>query len=160
MELKTKIESLTTSSLDNLLSKIRNLAARPSTEFSRFDAMDLLEAIKNSAHDNKHEKANYYKIACETLLRELMSVQMSNFGKILDIMAKVEKNRTPRFVQNESRRDLRSPYRLVRCFDCQQFGHTKLTCFKWRRDKSGPATQPDKKSVMLYFCFFIYKLRR
>jgi hypothetical protein len=43
------------------------LFARLSAEFSGFDAIALLDAIKNSAHYNKHGKVKYYKIACETL---------------------------------------------------------------------------------------------
>ena len=58
-EVKRKVESLTTSSLENLLGRIRNLASRPIAEFSRFEAMELLEAIKNAAHDSKNEEANY-----------------------------------------------------------------------------------------------------
>ena len=45
--------------------KIRKSASRPLGEFSRFEAMDLLEAIKNAAQDNRHEKANYYTLAYE-----------------------------------------------------------------------------------------------
>jgi hypothetical protein len=59
-ELKARVDSLTTLSLDDLLMKVRNLASRPLPDFSRFDAMGLLEAINNSAHDNQHKRANYY----------------------------------------------------------------------------------------------------
>jgi hypothetical protein len=64
-ELQAKVDLLTTSSLESLLMKIRKSASRPLGEFSRFEAMDLLEAIKNAAEDNRHEKANYYTLAYE-----------------------------------------------------------------------------------------------
>ena len=104
-EVKRKVESLTTSSLENLLGRIRNLASRPIAEFSRFEAMELLEAIKNAAHDSKNEEANYYRLTCETLRSKLHSCSDAQFReyllpllgdkdqeKILDITAKVEKS--------------------------------------------------------------------
>jgi len=104
-EVKRKVESLTTSSLENLLGRIRNLASHLIAEFSRFEAMELLEAIKNAAHDNKNEKANYYRLTCETLRSKLHSCSDAQFHKyllpllgdkdqekILDVMAKVEKS--------------------------------------------------------------------
>ncbi|KAK3732310.1 hypothetical protein QZH41_020462, partial [Actinostola sp. cb2023] len=66
-ELKRTVESLTASSVESLLVKIRNLATRPSPEFNKYDALDLLEATKNAAHDSKHEKAGFYRVAYETL---------------------------------------------------------------------------------------------
>ena len=61
------MEALTTSSLNSPLGRIRNLAPDPIAEFSSFKAMELLEAIKNAAHDSKNEKANCYKLTCERL---------------------------------------------------------------------------------------------
>jgi low affinity Fe/Cu permease len=66
-ELHAKMEALTTSSSDTLLTKICNLASRSAANFSRFEAMDLREAIKNTAQDNKHERANYYWIIAKML---------------------------------------------------------------------------------------------
>ena len=53
--------------MDNLLEKIRHLASRPVPEFKRFEALDLLEALKNAAQDTKHEKAGSYRLTFETL---------------------------------------------------------------------------------------------
>ena len=55
LELQAKIYMLT----DTVLTKVTNLAARRTAEFLRFDALDLLESIKNIAQDNKHDKAKY-----------------------------------------------------------------------------------------------------
>ena len=57
-----KIESLAASSVDSLLTKIRNLASRPIPEFNKFEALELLEALKNAAQDVKHEKTGYLTI--------------------------------------------------------------------------------------------------
>ena len=48
---------MTTSSVDNLLAKINNLASRPSPEFNKYEALDLLDALNNAAHDAHHNKA-------------------------------------------------------------------------------------------------------
>jgi hypothetical protein len=120
--------------------------------------MELIEAIKNSAHDNNHEKANYYKIACDTLRARLHDSTDEQFKayllpilgdkdqeKILDIMAKVEKNKRRNVPNYQGRHEARpTPYRSIRCFYCNKFGHTKQFCFKWKRDQSGSATQPNK----------------
>ena len=65
--MQKRVESLTTSTLESLLGKVRTLSACPIAEFSRFEAMELIEAIKDAAQDSKHDRANYYKLACETL---------------------------------------------------------------------------------------------
>ena len=48
-ELQKRVESLTTPPLESLLGKVRILSARPIAEFSRFEAMELIEAIKDAA---------------------------------------------------------------------------------------------------------------
>ena len=58
---------MATASVDGLLKKIVSLASRPSIEFNRFEALELLEALKNAAQDVKHVKAGYYRLTFETL---------------------------------------------------------------------------------------------
>jgi hypothetical protein len=133
--------------------KIRNLASRSIAEFSRFEAMDLLEAIKNTAQDNKHEKQNYYKLTYETLRAKVNSSTDDQFRafllplfgdkeqeKILDIVTKVEKNharrrQTTTLPPYMTRAATASPYRSIRCYYCQKFGHTRNTCYKLKRDQ-------------------------
>ena len=62
---------LTKSSVDNLLKRIMNLASRPIVEFNRFEAMELVEGLKNAAHDTHHEKEGYYNLVHETLRGKL-----------------------------------------------------------------------------------------
>lgn len=112
--------------------------------------MDLLEAIKDAAHDAKNEKANYYRLTCESLRSKLHGCSDAQFReyllpllgdkdqkKILDIMSKVNKHNQKRLDRGSSRprRDgPPAPYRSVHCFYCQRFGQTKSTCFKRKRD--------------------------
>ena len=126
------------------------MTSRPIAEFSRFEAMDLLEAIEDAAHDGKSEKANYYRLTCETLRSKLHACSNVQFRKyllpllgdkdqekILDIMTKVDKHNRKRQDRGSSRprRDeAPAPYWSVRCYYCQRFGHTKSTCFKRKRD--------------------------
>lgn len=144
--------------MENLLTRIRHLATRPTVEFSKFEAMELLEALKNSARDTNHAKANYFKIACETLRGKLHQCNDESFKayllpilgdkdqeKILDIMAKVQKNTSRGGPSTQPRRQGRPlPYRSIRCFYCHKFGHTKQTCFRWKQDQTNFATPPNK----------------
>lgn len=94
--------------------------------------MDLLEAIKDAAHDAKNEKANYYRLTCESLRSKLHGCSDAQFReyllpllgdkdqkKILDIMSKVNKHNQKRLDRGSSRprRDgPPAPYRSVHCF--------------------------------------------
>ena len=103
-ELKKSMDSLTKSSVDNLLEKIRHLASGPVPEFNRFEALDVLQALKNAAQDTKHEKAGYYRLTFETLRGKVdePNDQFRNFllpmlgdkdqEKVLEMVTKVEKN--------------------------------------------------------------------
>ena len=55
------------SSVERLLQKIQQLTARPVPDFSKYEALALVEALKNAASDVKNEQAGYYKLAYETL---------------------------------------------------------------------------------------------
>ena len=158
------MDSLTKSSVDNLLEKIRHLASRPVLEFSRFEALVLLEALKNAAQDTKHERAGYYRLTFETLRGKTdePNDQFRNFllpllgdkdqEKVLEVVAKVEKNNRRKLVRQNSgpgRRAMTDPYMGVRCYCCNRPGHIQINCFKWRRDLGGPsgfsrrASQPN-----------------
>ena len=160
-DLQNNIDALTTSSVDNLLDKIRRLASRPTPEFNRFEVLDLLEALKNAAQDTKHEKAGYYRYAFETLRgkAEEPNDQFRNFllpllgdkdmEKVLEVVAKVEKtNRAKHGRQNSGneRRVMSAPYTGVRCYYCNRPGHIQSNCFKRKRDLGGPSGFPRKAS--------------
>lgn len=160
-DLKKNLDALTTSSVDNLLDKIRRLASRPTPEFNRFEALDLLEALKNAAQDTKHERAGYYRYTFEILRgkAEEPNDQFRNFllpllgdndmGKVLEVVAKVEKtNRAKKERQNtgNGRRVMSAPYTGARCFYCDRPGHLQANCFKKRRDLGGQSGLPRRAS--------------
>ena len=70
-EFKKSMDTLCKSSVNILLKKIHHLASCPVPEFNRFEALDLLEALKNAAEDTKHEKAGYFCLTFETLRGEV-----------------------------------------------------------------------------------------
>ena len=123
------MDALTASSVDSLLDRIRHMASRPVPEFNRFEALDLLEALKNSAQDVKHEKEGYYKFAFETLRGEINEPndQFCNFllllledkdqEEVLDVVAEVGKNNRRREVRQNpgaERKARAAPYSGIR----------------------------------------------
>ena len=95
---------LTKSSVENLLKRLMSLASRPLVEFNKYEALELVDVLKNAAHDSKHEKEAYYSLVFGTLRGKLdePNDQFRNFifpllgdkdhEKVLDVVAKVEKN--------------------------------------------------------------------
>ena len=70
-ELKEAMDMLTKSSVDNLLTRLMSLASLPLVEFNKYEALELVDALKNAAHDSKHEKGAYYRLVFETLRGKL-----------------------------------------------------------------------------------------
>ena len=139
------MDALTTSSVDNLLQKIRHLASCPVSEFNRFEALDLLEALKDAAQDAKDDKATYYKLIFETIRAKIdeSNDHFRNFllpllgdkdqEKVLEVVAKVQKNNRQRQVKQNvrgERRGMLAPYTGVRCFYCGRPGHIQINCFR------------------------------
>ena len=54
-ELKEGMVTLTKSSVDNLLKRLMSLASRPLVKFNKYEALELVDALKNAAHDSKHD---------------------------------------------------------------------------------------------------------
>ena len=98
------MDTLSCASVEGLLTKIKNLASRPIVEFNKYEVLDLLEALKNTARDVCHEKEGYFRLVYETLRGKLdQPYQMfrsfllpllgdKDHEKILGIVAKAEKN--------------------------------------------------------------------
>ena len=61
------MDTLTKSSVDNLLKRLMSLTSRPLVEFNKYEALELVDALKNAAHDSKHEKEAYYRLVFEML---------------------------------------------------------------------------------------------
>ena len=139
-------------SVDNLLKRIMNLASRLIAEFNRFEAMELVEGLKNEAHDTHYEKEGYYRLVYETLRGklELPNVQFRNFifpllgnkdhKKVLDVMSKVEKNNRQQFGKKWSsegrgnKRNFSPPDVGLCCYYSNKLGHFGAQCAKRRKD--------------------------
>ena len=70
-EFRKSMDALSKSSVNIILKKILHLASCPVPEFNRFEALDLLETLKNAAEDTKHKIAGYFRLTFETLRGEV-----------------------------------------------------------------------------------------
>lgn len=69
---------LTKSSVENLLKRLMSLASRPLVEFNKYEALELVDALKNAAHDSKHEKEAYYRSSLRRCEGSLISPMISS----------------------------------------------------------------------------------
>ena len=149
--MKADMDTLSCASVDSLLTKITNLASRPIVEFNKYEVLDLLEALKNTARDVHHEKEGCFRLANETLRGKLdqPNQMFRNFllpllgdkdhEKILGIVAKVEKNNSRQLLPmplSHARRPS-ARHSNVRCYNCGKFEHISVNCFKRRREPRG-----------------------
>ena len=65
--LRSSVEAMTTASVESLVQRLLDNSSRPLSDFSKFDALAMLETVHNTAHDKRHEKDNYYRLAYQTL---------------------------------------------------------------------------------------------
>ena len=61
--LKEALESVTKASVEVVVRRILAYTARPLTDFSKYEALEMLETLQNTASDKRHEKSNYYRLA-------------------------------------------------------------------------------------------------
>lgn len=131
-----------------------NYIARPLTEFNKYEALEMTEELQNAAHDRKHQKERYYRIAYQTI-REKMGVPPLQFRalllrllgdkdqeKVSDIVSKVDKQFTrQRSQDNRSVPTYSSgdrglaPWTNARCFYCNKTGHFQSHCTQRRRNR-------------------------
>ena len=138
------MDTLSCASVDSLLAKIKNLASRPIVEFNKYEVLDLLEALKNTARDLRHEKEGYFRLAYEALRGKLdqPNQMFRNFllpllgnkdhEKIFGIVAKVEKNNRRQLLPmplSHARRPS-AQHSNIHCYNCGKFGHISANCFK------------------------------
>ena len=55
-ELKEAMDTLTKSSMDNLLKRLMRLASRPLVEFTKYEALELVDALKYVKYDLSMKK--------------------------------------------------------------------------------------------------------
>ena len=64
--LQEAVVALSRLSVDTMLKKVLDYASRPLPEFRKYEALEMVEALQNTARDNKHEKQDYYRLAYHT----------------------------------------------------------------------------------------------
>ena len=64
--LKESMESVTKASVEAVVRRILAYTARPLTEFNKYEALEMLETLQNTASGKHHEKSNYYRLAHQT----------------------------------------------------------------------------------------------
>ena len=147
---------------------IRNMldyAARPLSEFNKFEAIDILETLQNTSRDNQDEKREFYRLVYQTA-RGKVDLPKEHFRalilrllgdkdhtKVYEAVAKVEKamgTGGPWSGSSHRGRSSDVPYRgrgmrssaPVQCYFCGKFGHIMARCYA-RRDmqQKPPATR-------------------
>ena len=159
--LQEAVVELSRFSVDTMLKKVLDYASRPLPEFRKYEALEMVEALQNTARDNKHEKQDYYRLAYHTARSKIelpndyfQSLILQLLGdkdhqKVFDAVTKVEKSWSKvRSSPYPSSYGPRGPYGFqqtrslvsqIKCFYCRKWGHMATNCML-RRSKQ-PATQ-------------------
>ena len=160
--LEESLASFPQASVENELKKFMLYASRPLSEFKKFEALEMLEALQNVSHNRKHEREGYYCLVYQTarskveLLNEYFrSLLLRLLGdkdheRVFDTVTKVEKNFRPknrttpgRFMGPSAGKAGGFPRSSgPRCFYCQNFGHLRANCFKRIADQKANAENP------------------
>jgi len=53
-----------------VIRKVLDYAARPLSEFNKFEAIDILETLQNTSRDNQDEKREFYRLVYQTARRK------------------------------------------------------------------------------------------
>ena len=64
--MKKSVQQLTQLNVTDLLKKTIDYTNCQSTEFNKYEALDLIENLQNTAHDTNHDKKDYYRLAFQT----------------------------------------------------------------------------------------------
>ena len=158
-DLQKNVDSFTVTSVDNLLKRICSLASRPIADFNKYEALEVLDALHKAAHDIKHEKEAYYRLAFDMLRAKIdqpdalfRNFLLPIFGdkdheKILDLIAKVEKTNQRHPSRDPVPTTRVAPYSRVRCYSCGRLGHVRANCYRTTikpRPESSSTDLPNK----------------
>ena len=61
-DLQKSLDELTKLSVTTVIKKMLDYAARPLSEFNKYEAIDILETLQNTSRDNQDEKREFYHL--------------------------------------------------------------------------------------------------
>ena len=61
-DLQKSLDELTKLSVTTVIKKMLDYAARPLSEFNKYEAIDILETLQNTSRDNQDEKREFYRL--------------------------------------------------------------------------------------------------
>jgi rubrerythrin len=149
-QLQQSVADFSALSVAAMLKKALAYAMRPCSEFIKYEALEILETLQNTARDSKHERQDYYRLAYQ-MARSKSDLPQEHFQglvlrllgnkdhqKVFDAVAKVEKSmaktltsRTNQYRSNASPYTYQRPNRAtpgIRCFHCNRYGHVWSKC--------------------------------
>ena len=65
--MKQSVELVTNASPENLVERILTYAARPLSEFNKYEVLEMLETLHNKAADGNHDRKKYYRLVYQTV---------------------------------------------------------------------------------------------
>ena len=139
-----------------VIRRVLDYAARPLSEFNKYEAIDILETLQNTSWDNQDEKREFYRLVYQTARRKvdlpkehfralvLRLLGDKDHTKVYEAVAKVEKAMSTGGPWSGSSHRVCSsdvPYKgrgirssaPVQCYFCGKFGHIMARCYA-RRD--------------------------
>ena len=145
----------------SVIRKMLDYAARPLSEFNKYEAIDILETLQNTSRDNQDERRDFYRLVYQTA-RAKVDLPKEHFRalvlrllgdkdhtKVYGAVAKVEKAMTGRSPSSESSYRERgdAPYRgrgwrsgaPVQCYFCGKYGHIMARCYARRGAQQRPS---------------------
>ena len=161
------MEEFSKPSVESVLQKIFNYATRPVTEFNKYDVLEMLETLQNTARDTAHEQRDFYRLVHHTIRAKIefsndyirtLVLQLlggKDHQKVLDAVIKVDKSMAKS--QLTQTRTLSHPYpspytgRLrknvsqLRCYACNRVGHIAAKCLV-RKAATTTATSSNNMS--------------
>ena len=151
--------------MTTVIKKMLDYAARPLSEFNKYEAIDILETLQNTSRDNQDKKPEFYSLVYQTARGKvdppkehfralvLRLLGDTDHTKVYEAVAKVEKtmgSRSPWSGSSHRGRSRNIPYRgrgmtsstPVQCYFCGKFSHIMARCYA-RRDvqQLSPATR-------------------
>jgi len=159
-ELQKSLQELTRLSVAAVIRKMLDYAARPLSEFNKYEAIDILETLQNTFRDNQDEKREFYRLVYQRA-RAKVDLPKEHFrplvlrllghkvhAKVYKAVAKVEKaadrgtpwsgsfhrGRGDDLCRGRGVRNSAS----IQCHYCGKFSHIMARCYARRDAQQGP----------------------